>query len=136
MSDLVVDTDVVSFGFRQTDLFVRHYGPAIQGNRAVISFMTVAEIEYGMLCRAWGQARQDEMRAFLQKHYVRYGVTHRVCEAWAELSFAARQRGRVLQTADGWIAATAKALSIPLITHNAKDFDYLPGVKLVTFPAT
>jgi|GEM_PF-6370455 len=59
MGDLVVDTDVVSFGFRQTDLFVEHYGPALVGHRSIISFMTVAEILYGMHSRNWGQRKQQ-----------------------------------------------------------------------------
>lgn len=53
MPDLVVDTDVLSFGFRQEPIFVDRYGPAIEGSRAIVSFMTVAELAYGMLQRGW-----------------------------------------------------------------------------------
>ena len=134
MASIVVDTDVVSYGFRQEPLFVQHYGPALQGSQAVISFMTVAEMRFGMLNRQWGEARQQALLSFLGKHFVRHGATERVCEAWAELAWDAKQQGRKLGTADAWIAATAVGLNVPLMTHNAKDFNYLSGLKIVCFP--
>ena len=46
MADLVIDTDVVSFGFRQEVIYTDLYGPAIQRHRPVISFMTLAELQF------------------------------------------------------------------------------------------
>ena len=51
MPDLLVDTDVLSAGFRFDSIFESFYGPAIQGHRTLVSFMTVAELEFGMLNR-------------------------------------------------------------------------------------
>jgi len=70
MSELVIDTDVVSFGFRQDALYTNKYGPAIQGSRAVISFMTLAELQFGMLNRRWGEKRQNAMLTHLRQHYM------------------------------------------------------------------
>jgi len=133
MSDLVIDTDVVSFGFRQDALYANKYGPAIQGSRAVISFMTLAELQFGMLNRRWGKKRQSKMFAHLQQYYVRYGVSTEICDTWAEVVWQAKQQGRILHSADAWIAATALVLNVPLVTHNAKDFQYLPKLQVLSF---
>lgn len=81
MSDLVIDTDVVSVGVRQNDLFKQHYAPAIAGRRCFVSFMTIAEIQFGMLNRTWRVQEQQNMLQHLSRHYVQYGVTQRLCEA-------------------------------------------------------
>lgn len=60
MSSLVVDTDVVSLGFRQSDNFVQHYGPVLVGSRLIVSFMTIAELTFGALNRQWGPRLRGE----------------------------------------------------------------------------
>jgi predicted nucleic acid-binding protein len=44
----------------------------------------------------------------------------------------ARRAGRRLETADAWIAATAVLYDAPLITHNARDYLGVPGLKVIT----
>ena len=133
MPDLVVDTDVLSFGFRQEPIFVDRYGPAIEGSRAIVSFMTVAELAYGMLQRGWGERRQAELLRYVQTHYIRFDANEALCHVWGEVAWDAKRKGRVIQTADTWIAATAKYLQLPLVTHNARDFEFLSGIQLITF---
>ena len=135
MADLVIDTDVVSFAFRQDSRFINHYGPAIEGHRLIISFMTLGELQFGVLNRGWGKQQRDKLTAHLQEHYVHYGVSREICDLWADLIWESKQQGRVMQTADAWIAATAIALDVPLVTHNAKDYQHLSRLDLVTFPS-
>jgi len=134
MPDLLVDTDRFSAGFRFDTIFEEFYGPAIQGNRTLLSFMTVAELEFGMLNRNWGEKKKKALREYRAKHYLECGVTSRICRCWAEAFWEAKSNGRVLNTADAWIAATAMALDVPLVTHNARHFNYLARVRLITAP--
>lgn len=129
---LVVDTNIVSYGFRQEKVFVDFYGPAMVGHEVVVSFMTVAELEYGVRRRGWGEQRRRSLREYLDRNDVMYGVSRELVDAWARLIAEAQSQGRVLSSSDGWIAATAAVLGVPLVTHNAKDFARLGGVTLIS----
>lgn len=82
MKNLVVDTDVVSFGFRQDSRFVESYGPAIQGSDCLISFVTVAELHFWAENRTWGPAKKSQLDAYLDRYYFLYGVSTELCRAW------------------------------------------------------
>ncbi len=53
-----------------------------------------------------------------------------VAEAWAELRVALRDAGRKMKANDAWIAATAIALGVPVVTQDG-DFDSVPGLAVV-----
>lgn len=55
-----------------------------------------------------------------------------LCARWAEVTVAAQTRGRRIECADAWIAATALAAGAPLITHNHNDYLGVPGLKLIS----
>ena len=128
---VVVDTDVCSFGFRGDSRF-SFYATEMRGKTATISFMTLAELRYWSLVRKWGTKRQQQFQLFLSQHFVTYPADQLLCELWASLTFQAKSQGRVLHVADAWVAATALKLNVPLLTHNAKDFDYLPGLTVIS----
>jgi predicted nucleic acid-binding protein len=44
----------------------------------------------------------------------------------------ATRKGRPIQVADAWIAATALLYGIPLVTHNPADFAGVDGLRLIT----
>ena len=45
----------------------------------------------------------------------------------------ARAKGRVIRTADAWIAATAAATGVPLMSNNRADFECLDSIQLISF---
>ena len=51
---------------------------------------------------------------------------------WAEVTFAAKRRGRPVQTADAWIAASALYHQVPLITNNQTDYSYIKGLTVLS----
>jgi tRNA(fMet)-specific endonuclease VapC len=68
MAAIVVDTDVVSYLFRR-DRRTRAYQPHLIGRVWTISFMAVAELEWGML-------HGMERRARLERHLERFAICH------------------------------------------------------------
>jgi predicted nucleic acid-binding protein len=63
---MVVDTDVVSFLFKNHSL-APAYQAIVVGRCLAVSLITVAEIEYGMEAKNWGVPRRDLMRRFLAR---------------------------------------------------------------------
>lgn len=56
MTEVVVDTDVVSFLFKNYPIG-RLYAADVNGRAAAVSFMTVAEVERWALQHQWGPQR-------------------------------------------------------------------------------
>lgn len=130
MTDYVVDTDIVSYGFRHDSRF-DFYRPLLQGNRAFVSFMSIAELEYWRISRNWGQRRRQQLDAYVHRHFAMYPVTRRLCALWADVTLEARQKGRVVRCADAWVAATAIRLNAPLMTNNVRDFEFIDRIQVV-----
>jgi len=42
------------------------------------------------------------------------------------------RKGRTVSCSDAWIAASAIRHSIPLVTHDAKDFRNISGLQIIT----
>lgn len=127
---VVVDTDVISFLFKG-DTRADLYRPHLEGRVALIAAQTRAELELWALERNWGARRISEMRAYLH-NFVLAPFDETVCLRWAEIVNNARVRGRPIQTGDAWIAATALAYSVPLVTNNERDFKGVSGLTLIS----
>jgi tRNA(fMet)-specific endonuclease VapC len=124
----LVDTDIVSFFFSNNQLGVP-YRQYLRKRTLLISFMTRAEIERGMWLANWGKKKRDEMEAFLTAKFPIIHTNDAICRKWAEImSF----KERSMAPADAWIAATAIAYRVPLITHNRKHFEGLAGLKVIS----
>jgi predicted nucleic acid-binding protein len=61
--------------------------------------MTLAELERWPLERNWGQGRKLQLTQHLTRYTV-LPVSRELCAKWAEVSFAAKRKGRPIQTAD------------------------------------
>jgi tRNA(fMet)-specific endonuclease VapC len=133
MRSMVVDTDVVSYIYKK-DTRAALYEPHLVNAITVISFMTLAEMERWAIARNWGAKRRADM---LEKVLGRFAVIesdHALCWQWAVVTEIARRTGRKIETADAWIAATAILYDAELVTHNAADFNFLPGLQIITEP--
>ena len=97
----------------------------------VISFMTLAETDRWALERNWGRTKRRQMAEFL-KQFVVSPFNRDLCLNWARAMHSARRNGRPIQTADGWVAATALLHGIPLVTHNLKHFLGVDGLQVVS----
>lgn len=127
---VVVDTDVLSFTFKSHTLADK-YRPHLHGKLLVISFMTLAELDRWALTKGWGEKRRSGMETFLRQFIV-YPYDRALCLKWAEATCSAARNGRVINTADGWIAATALLHNIPLVTHNGGDYSGIDGLVVIS----
>ena len=130
MDSVIVDTDVLSYLFKR-DTRGESYRPHLHGKLGVLSFMTIAELDFWASARNRGESRRAELSAFLEP----YTVVHsdlRLCAMWAEVRNQVMRDGHHIDTADCWIAATARLYDIPLLTHNANHFAHVSGLKTVS----
>jgi len=130
MSNVVVDTDVVSYVFKNHP-FGSLYDPDLAGRIALISFMTVAKIERWVLQRQWGEQRVQMLRTFLQRFTV-VPSSPDLCRKWAEVMVGAQAIGRRIEGADAWIAANALLHDAPLLTNTRDDYLGVAGLTLIS----
>lgn len=130
MSRLVVDTDVVSFLFKNHSI-ARLYDADLQGHTLLLSFMTVAELDRWVIQRQWGEARRQWLSRYLDP-FVILPFNRALCSKWAEATVAAQARGFRIECADAWVAATALLYDVPLVTHNRSDYRGVPGLKIIS----
>jgi len=127
---VVVDTDVISFLFKGNTLGTL-YEPHLVGSLQIIAAQSRAELERWTLLHNWGPRRRSELHLYLEK-YVFAEVDEAICMRWAEIKVEAQRIGRPISVTDAWIAATAIAYTVPLVTHNRRDFESVPGLTVIS----
>lgn len=129
MSTVVVDTNVVSFVFKD-DTRAALYRTYLQGDVS-LSFMTVAELYKWAETARWGLRKRTELAQYLRQFAIIWSNTE-ICLLWAQITAACEQRGRPISVEDAWIAACAIHFDAPLVTHNRKDFESVPNLRLIS----
>jgi len=132
-SPVLLDTDVFSsllFGGPDATW----YDTAVAGREMLLSAFSHGEVLAGAAMREWGPRRMDELEGLLGR-MVLLEVTEDVVRSYASVRAEAKRIGHPLhgpsQLIDRWIAATALAYQVPLLTGNRKHFDGFPGLELV-----
>jgi predicted nucleic acid-binding protein len=97
----------------------------------MIAAQTFAELEVWPLENNWGHNRHMALRAHLEK-FVFVEANKEIAILWAAIQAHAKRTGHPITVGDSWIAATALAYDAPLITHNRKDFEYVPGLTVIS----
>lgn len=131
---LVVDTDVASFVFKWHPEFAPRYVDMMRGFELIVSFMTLAEMRQGALDANWGPRKCDVLETYLADFSVLYSNSL-LCTTWAAIRNESIRKGRQMSSADAWIAATALAMSAPLVTNNPKDYRHLDKLQLISAAA-
>jgi predicted nucleic acid-binding protein len=78
----------------------------------------------------WGELR----RAALLEHLGLYTTLYPdelTCSIWSDIVASCRRAGRPVQTADAWIAASARQWGLPLVTADTGDFEAIPELNIV-----
>ena len=132
---VVVDTNVFSADLlRATRPLVDLYRPILTGRRFLISFQTVAEIEFGVRRRNWGPGRLARVDEHIARAEIVWPGPALLSEC-VDLRVACERAGHPLaqpaHEADRWIAATALHLGVPLVSHDGL-FRGVPGLAFET----
>jgi len=130
MEIVVVDTDVVSYIFKQ-DTRAALYEPLLSDKDLMISFVTLAELQRWAIAHRWGHAKRHHLAEYLNNYYVFHSDAD-LCLLWAEIIESGNRRGRPIQPGDAWIAATALLHDTPLVTHNSKDYISVEGLTVIS----
>jgi predicted nucleic acid-binding protein len=93
--------------------------------------VTVAELRVGVLVASDPSVRAQRMRTLSEVEALApLPVDDDVAREFAEIVAEARRQRRRPKILDALIAATARALDVPVYTQDA-DFDSIPGVEVV-----
>ena len=130
MDSVVVDTDVLSYLFKQ-DSRAESYKLHLEGKLGVICFMTIAELHFWANLRNWGAQRRAQLTAFLEPYAV-INSDRELAFTWATIRSEVMRAGHHIDTADCWIAATALLQGIPLLTHNQNHFVHVSGLTIIS----
>lgn len=132
MPTILLDTDVVSFLLKR-DTRAAGYVPLLTGNRLALSFMTVAELFQWAAVRKWGARRVAALEQSLTAYLI-LPADVEMCRIWGVVRANRASVGKAVSPQDAWIAASALRHQLPLITHNASDFQGIPNLDVRTAP--
>jgi tRNA(fMet)-specific endonuclease VapC len=134
MDEVLLDTNVFSYFLRRNDTRADLYQPYIQYRTVAVSFVTVGELYYWAERRKWGLARvrvlEERIRAAV---VVPYDLE--ICKTYARIKCGLKTPSgshRLIGDNDLWIAACAVRHALPLITHNPRHFEGIPGLNIVS----
>ena len=126
----ILDTNIISYTMKGGRL-AKIYEPFLQGRLLVTTFITVGELYFGAEKDNWGERRKEELETRLRK-FVIIPYDNEVARCYGRLVAEREKNGRSISENDAWIAACAVRHGIVLVTHNAKDFEGITGLTVLT----
>ena len=127
MSAGLADTSVFIANESGRPLQVEHLPDEI-----AVSVITIGELRAGVLAAQDVDIRDQRLQTLLRARELRpIPIDEAVAEAWAKLRIMLRDRGLRMPINDSWIAATALAHDVPVVTQ---DLDYVdvPGLAVIS----
>ena len=96
-----------------------------------VSVITIGELRAGVLAAADLATRDRRLATLLDALELDpVPVDRPVAEAWARLRLVLRDAGLRMPVNDSWIAATAMALEVPVVTQD-DDYADVPGLSVI-----
>jgi len=100
---------------------------------SAISVITVSEILRGV--HRASEAERIQRHAVVEHlldQFETLDITEPIARIHAAVSAELARSGKTVGSHDLWIGATALAYGLGVITHNARDFERVPGLRVVT----
>lgn len=96
-----------------------------------ISAITLGELRLAVLQAQNPEAASRRLSTYqLAERFEALAVNEAVADAWALLVSRLRASGRKVPINDSWIAATAIAHQVPIVTQDS-DYDAMPDVEII-----
>jgi tRNA(fMet)-specific endonuclease VapC len=129
-SKIVLDTNIVSYLMKGGPL-AEKYKPHVRDKLLAISFITVGEMYFGAENGNWGEAKRKKLELTL-RNFVVIPYDNEIARCYGRLVFERKKSGHPIALNDAWIAACAVRHSVPIVTHNAKDFLNVKNLNVIT----
>lgn len=122
-------------GLADTSVFIaQEAGRPLYGQppeRVAVSVVTVGELRLGVLAAPDATIRAQRLETLSRVEALEpLPVDRDVAGAWARLRLALHDAGRRMPLNDSWIAATALAHRLPVVSQDG-DYDDMPLIQLV-----
>ena len=103
-----------------------------------ISIITWIETTYGIRKRSpMAQKRMDELNTLLKKLNMEVcNIDKDIADKFIGLKILQEKKGYILEDFDFFVASTALAYNLTLVTRNIKHFSRIKGLKLYKSPQT
>lgn len=99
--------------------------------RVAVSVITVGELRLGVLAAESGPTRAQRLETLsVAESLDPLPIDAQVAHAWATLRLALRDAGKRMPINDSWIAATAIANGMPVVSQDG-DYDGIPGLEVI-----
>ncbi len=100
-------------------------------DQAGVSVVTLGELRAGVLVAMDVPTRDRRLAALaLALEFEPIPIDTDVADAWARLRVLLRDAGQRMPVNDSWIAATALALAVPVVTQD-DDYDVVAGLDVI-----
>ena len=136
MAIVMVDTNVYSYTASRTSRLGAQYERHLMGNTVALSFITVGEQYAGYLRKIsrgeWTKRHLERMEQRLSLAVV-VPYDLEICKIFGQLRTLKNPDGsdRTIGVNDLWIASCAMRYSLPLVTHNRRDFENIPQLNII-----
>jgi len=125
----LVDTDILSYYFRQDSQIIRAVAKYLSRfDQLNISLVTYYEVIAGLKFKG-SQQQLRLFEDFVRDHHV-INVTRRSAIISGEIYASLRRKGIVIGTSDTLIAGIAIEHNLSLVTNNKRHFDLIDGLKI------
>jgi hypothetical protein len=99
--------------------------------RIQVSVITIGELRLGVLAAPDSPTRAKRLETLSHAESLDpLPIDARVAHSWAALRIALRDKGLRMPLNDSWIAATAIAHKVPVVSQDS-DYDNIPGLHVI-----
>lgn len=126
----------MSRGLGDTSLFIanevgRRIHADVLPDEIGVSVITIGELRAGVLAATNVESRDRRLATLTQALALEpIPIDGQVADSWAKLRLLLRDSGQRMPVNDSWIAATAMALRVPVVTQD-DDYVDVPGLDVV-----